>query len=426
MTQNRPEILESPVLNYNYYFNPNICHVCKEDCVYQECPACRKIYYCSEEHMMLHLPQHREICEAIVKVSKSRDMLNFRGTTKQWNNFKKENMEAVKQELRRDLAPYEQQMFLFAKSCRICHLQDNLQVICRHCLYGNMCSDHILLFQKDHNCANRRQCFMLDISQAKQDPNKRVLGKIDSYIDPDTIYDTESFLQLWMREAEVLQFFHLEFTDYFSRPLTLFYGLRDANLLRNMPLRTTLVIHIIDGSFNDINSLLAWEFLLHQCGPAAKILIIMIGPDLQEKCHDIELCDICLSQERTLQYKYYRNFYHDYVVSRDLQPPHVIIGFNAEFSDAEIMTSTIQAVRRQNCIFLLTTKSEYKAKEYINKIQKILDRSALIPVISTKNNFVSWRQYRNHENNYVFCPNHYLIIYVDLMFIREPIQVSSK
>lgn len=424
MLHNRPQILGSLVLNYNYFFHPNICHVCKKDWGYQECPACRKIYYCSEEHMMLHLQEHQEICEAIVKVSKHRDMLDSRGKTrKEWNDFKKENMEAVKQELRRDLAPYEQQMFLFAKSCSTCHLQNNLQVICRRCLFGNMCSDHSLSSENEHNCDEIRTTLDLDIIQAIKESNEKVLGETDMNIDTSAVCDMESFIQHYIQNGEnpTLQFIHFQYVDCFSRPLTLFYGLRDANLLRYMPLRTTFVIHIIAGSFNDINSLLAWEFLLHQCGPAARILIIMVGPNLQERCDDIELCETCLSHEKKLQYKYHRMLYHDYVVSTSHQRPHVIIGFNAEFSDAEIMTYTIKAVQRQNCTLLLTAKSKSKARKHIKKIQKILFMPALIPVINRKNKFVSWRSYRDHENDNIFYPNRYLIIYTDLMSVRRPI-----
>ncbi|EFN88965.1 hypothetical protein EAI_10369 [Harpegnathos saltator] len=389
----------------------------------EECPTCRTIAYCSEEHRLLHLPQHKEICDAIIEVNKQRNMHNFCGNAlEEWTNFKKENMQAVEQQLHRELELYEQQMLLFPKSCFICHRQDNLKSFCLYCVSIDLCCEHNLLF-REHSCKNMQHCLSLDYMQALKDRDEMLL-KNDVYINMKEVNDMPSFMEQYLQRKITLDSWdniHFECTEYFSRPLTLIYGLREGNLLHLQSFKT-IIIHIISGTFEDINSLYAWELLLHQCDENAKVLIIMIGPNLQEKCRNIELCKTCIARNKKIQFEYHRTLYHNYVVSRFHMQPHVIIGFNARFmNDIEIAANIIRAVRRQYCLFLLTTKFESKVQQNIMKIREIVYSSMLTPVISGLNRFRSWRPYRDYENDGLFYSNNYLIIYTNLVSIRTPI-----
>ncbi|EFN88963.1 hypothetical protein EAI_10367 [Harpegnathos saltator] len=391
----------------------------------EECPTCRTIAYCSEEHRLLHLPQHKEICDAIIEVNKQRNMHNFCGNAlEEWTNFKKENMQAVEQQLHRELELYEQQMLLFPKSCFICHKHDNLKIFCSYCVCVNICCEHNLVF-REHNCRNMQHCLVLDYTQALKDRDGKFV-KNDVYINLKEVNDMLSFMEQYLQHKitpDSLDNVHFECTEYFSRPLTLIYGLREGNLLHLQSFKT-IIIHIISGTFEDINSLYAWELLLHECNEDVNVLIIMIGPDLQEKCRTLELCETCKAHNKKLQFEYRRTLYHNYVVSRFHMQPHVIIGFNARFmNDIELSTTMIRTVRSQSCVFLLTTECESKVQQNMIMIREIVYSPMLTPVFSGQNRFRSWRPYRDYENDGLFYSNKYLIIYMNLVSIRTSVSV---
>ncbi|EFN88966.1 hypothetical protein EAI_10370 [Harpegnathos saltator] len=67
---------------------------------------------------MIHRPEHEELCNAMIHLSKQKKVRNDDALTlKAWVRFKKDNLAAIQQIILRDLLPYEKQMFLFAKSC---------------------------------------------------------------------------------------------------------------------------------------------------------------------------------------------------------------------------------------------------------------------------------------------------------------------
>ncbi|EFN78537.1 hypothetical protein EAI_02357, partial [Harpegnathos saltator] len=125
-------------------FNPNICHVCKsvnaETSSYILCDQCCLISYCNVEHKMAHYVEHKDICKIITQLSKVRPQEDDKRYKdwQEWIQSRRELIESIKHRLDRPIEPYEEQMFLWSKSCNVCHQQAELKT-CQMCFSVNYC-----------------------------------------------------------------------------------------------------------------------------------------------------------------------------------------------------------------------------------------------------------------------------------------------
>ncbi|XP_032677163.1 uncharacterized protein LOC116846882 isoform X2 [Odontomachus brunneus] len=377
-----PSSIRGPIVNYNNFFSPYVCHVCKTFENLQVCHWCRLISYCCKEHLELHREQHKEFCLAVLSLSDeiyySHDI-----TLKEWTQLKKANVKKVKHKLGRNLEPYEEQILLFAKSCLICRRQNNLSVACEFCMSVSMCYRHIST-PYEHNCFNLWLCIQLDIINTTEcEPNIR-------------------------KRKELL------------RPLTLLFNMPRVGIpeLRSS---ATFTIHVIAGSFTDQNSLLAWEVFTHRMCLDSSLLIIMIESKLENHTYDVELCQTCFSQNKNISISYYPMTYRHYIRSEVYLEPDIVIGFNVDFEDDETAIRT--ALIYQNKPLILTCKSESKAQETVTKIKATLRKE---PVINEENKFASCRPYRDAESDFVFFFHQYLIIYCKKTCRKRTLDISSN
>lgn len=385
------------------------------------------ISYCSEEHRMLHRPQHMEICETITNVSRRMNNWNTRFmSTKGWAEFKEANKQCIEQNLRRNLKPYEVQMFLFAKSCIICRKQSNLSIACDYCLSVNVCLDHYLT-PYEHNCLHLMRSLNLDIYNASKKKDDIAISKALLSINQTAIHDMISFIQQSMQSDKNPNCWTLDdyiYADAFSKPLTLYHGMRFASLSKLWLRCDTFIVHIIAGSCFDKLSILAWKIVSDQLYRGTKLQIVMIEPDLQCNCHNEQVCDICFRDRGPFQREYHRMYYYDFANSIHMRPD-VIVGFNMEIENNEKSKQIVIAVQRQRCPFILTSTSDCKALQNIKKIQEILNLP-LIPIVNKKNAFASCRPYRDYTNDSVFFLNQHLVIYLDLITVRNIIEDNSE
>ncbi|EFN85681.1 hypothetical protein EAI_02990, partial [Harpegnathos saltator] len=189
-------------------------------------------------------------------------------------------------------------------------------------------------------------------------------------------------------------------------PLTLLYTLQDANLLRCIWVRAFFIIYIIAGSFLDMHSLSAWEVILHQFCPGSTLLIVMIEPNLPQKCESIRTCYSCIRRNKKLQYEYHPMLYYRYADLLHTEPD-IIIMFHAKFGNDELSVQNIKALQREGCPVLLTTVSKSKAQDAIMRIQEVLN-IPITPIINKQNKFASCRSYRDHKSGSVIFPNEYV------------------
>ncbi|EFN88962.1 hypothetical protein EAI_10366 [Harpegnathos saltator] len=252
------------------------------------------ISYCSEEHRLWHQPQHREICDVIRNINyniwDSRNMMRDK-----WIKFKEKNVRRIKQELRRELEPYEEQMFLYPKSCLICYHQINLPIDCRYCC-SSTCCVHTLDNQA-HKCKERAKCFNLDKQYAiKNKGDQKISIKfLCLEMDIRAVPNMALFVGMCIQRDKQHRNWTLDdyaYTDVFSKPLTLFYGMRQISSPNHFDMSGTFIVHIITGGSMDIRNLSAWEILLHQQKMSTILTIVMIGPELQDKQDTLKTCGL--------------------------------------------------------------------------------------------------------------------------------------
>ncbi|XP_032677176.1 uncharacterized protein LOC116846893 isoform X2 [Odontomachus brunneus] len=408
-----------PPERYNHFFNPNLCHVCKYKVQtdLKLCSDCSMISYCSEEHRLQHRTQHKEICEAIKEISKTKCLWITRGMTNdEWVKHKKENLQAIKEILCRKLEPYEEQMFLFAKSCRICHQQRDVKLVCIKCWQLNWCDDH-QYSPVTHDCEQLEQSLLLDIYEflEKEDVRIPLINLPDSMTHIVESGSTKAIVDRFVKNVHP-EYLKWKFIDYMysnamSGPLTVLHTINRVNPLLLLNQQETYVLHIIAGSLTDKQSLSAWEMALHIVLPSKKILIIMIESELKIDEEDIgewDVCIVCQAMKNTLTFQVHNMSYESYVQSSSYVPPDVIIGFNVDVKELE--ADTIKILQRQECLVLLTFTSQHEMYEIILEIHMVLEMRP-DHFGNMRNKFQSHRPYKDIKED-TFFPNMYMLYFM--------------
>lgn len=413
-------------LQYYEFFHSNVCHICKKSTNLRECPSCHMIYYCNEQHRIDHEAEHQDICEAIVKLDKQRKVWNSRVMTLEaWVKFKKENVKSIEQILCRFLEPDEKQMFMFAKSCFICHRQDDVYDLCKQCSSINVCSDHNLT-DAVHACSQLQRALVLDRFNFDKVERSKGIWKGHMSTHKYVVLDMESFItKIVQHSRTTVKWTNHDYilTDDFSGPLTLYYMIKRIPLVQK---GDSFVIHIINGKMMDNRSLLAWELVLHEFCRGTTLTLVMIGPELDDEYCCMDTCLSCDRLAKKFKYKCHKMMYHTCDKRCELfGPPDVIIMFDVELKYEEASTEIIKACQRQRCPVLLTAKSKIKADDNVMMIRKILDLP-IDPLFNEKNKFRSFKPYRNYEDDSVFYPNEYLIFYQNLYDLTRSAQNSSS
>lgn len=113
---------------WNFYY-ANSCIVCHSVARVESCNRCKMIFYCGEKHRKKHWPEHKDICKVIL------GMLKETGATTLFDNLKTDDAETwmktkfdlmlkAESKLGTPLLNYEREMFLFPKTCFVCHESD--------------------------------------------------------------------------------------------------------------------------------------------------------------------------------------------------------------------------------------------------------------------------------------------------------------
>lgn len=421
-------------VDYNQFFHPNVCHVCKSTDQNNLilCARCHMISYCSEEHKRRHQSHHEDICTLITRFINEDPGWNTRHlTTHYWIKDQENLMQISEAALGRKLKAYEVQMFIFAKVCFICHQRHNL-FTCQKCICISYCEDH--LSERSLHvfaCEDLALSLNLDIIFLERTPWKAIYVKCSEFPNKRKPFtDMNSFCYQYYKELRKHQRWNFNiysFTDYVSGPLTLYNALQSANLFNPQEVTHTFIIHIIAANYVDRRNFPAWEYFLHLLNKKVmKIIIVMIGPELLHENNEHNVCFRCKAANRRLILQSFPLLYHNYMFSSDYRRPNVIVGFQAEFScDRKLWSESIRAIQAQNCPLLLTTKSRLRAYWDIIKIKQVLGTSVK-PVLETENYFVSCRPYRDFDTGHVFLPNTYLVMYKNLICLSTPTEASNN
>lgn len=365
--------------------------------------------------MRQHWLQHYDICMLITSLkNEGLQYLYF----DEWIALQKKFVQLIQMSLGREIKPYEVQMIMFAKSCFICH-QRNIFYTCNVCLSVSYCVDHVNQIYMHHEavCTQLAISLQIDIVFFNQTISEALNIKFSTF--PNTMKsftDMDSFCTHYYHTNRRHDYYGLTdyvVTDCVSDPLTLYDGLRSVKLFSSIKLTDTFIIHVIGADYVNKQNFPAWELFLHLLNKKTKLIVVMIGPELQYESNKCEVCSHCRVANKRLIFESFSLLYHNYVHHVNYRRPNVIIGFQTELGYGETWSDSIISIQGQNCPLLLTTISLIKGQENIIMIKTILGTS-VEPIFQNENNFVSCRPYRDFETGHLLYRNMYLIIYKNL------------
>lgn len=401
-------------VDYDEFFHPNICHICKatDQEILITCMHCGLISYCSENHRYFHESYHSDIC-IIIKNVITEDP-HFSCLNEQWFEYQRSIMLKVQMMLPRELKPYEKQMFMHTRSCFTCHREDDLNT-CKRCISFEFCNEHKLSAALHESiCRQIVLSLNLDIKYLEKEEWDTLYIRALSFPDGRPVTNIDDFCKRYYRKLNTFEGWglnHYIFTDYVSDPLTLYTGLKLVELYDLIKLTNTFVIHIIGANYINRRNFPAWELFLHTLINKTKLIIVMIGPTLKHETGEHEVCIRCKFTKKRLILQSFPFFYHNYIFNREYTLPNVIIGFQVNLNKNTWIDS-IKVIQKQDCPLFLASYSEYTSILNITEIRRILG-IFISPNFKDQNNFNSRRPFRNKYHDVSFR-NSYLIIYKNL------------
>ncbi|XP_032678530.1 uncharacterized protein LOC116847541 [Odontomachus brunneus] len=360
---------------YNKFFNPNVCHVCKqpsEDLI--TCNRCYMISYCSEEHEAMHRNTHSQICKAIGKTN--------------------------------------------IRRCNICYS-------------ANFCDDDQILFKKLHDKCCDELLQLLNINIAHINGHFEGIlpeikkSKFTKFPATAPFYDTFTFMKNYLPNYSVLPAYELTldhsilrfhfsleqliFSDNASDPLTLYNALQESNLISRLWYRIKYVIHVIDVNKTDITSLETWHIFLHLYRKIRELYIVFIN-SLNFESSDLGfVCSTCKTYKQKLYIRSVSEPYHDFVRLDSYEKPNVIILFQIEWLFLDTWSKPLEAIIAQECPLLLTAISENTVQECIDKIQK--QTGTTRNRLHRENKFRGYMPYRNYMTGGFYYRNTHFIMF---------------
>lgn len=409
---------------YDYFFNPNICHVCKStnEGILELC-ECRMISYCSEVHKTMHRQYHMEICVLIAYMLRGNPWYYMRRLTiTEWHKSKENLMKLVRKRMSRPLMQYEIEMLMFPKSCLICHRQTGLRA-CYVCFSANFCSDHSIDFHQFHrsDCKELLVSLNFALTIIGCQLNRKLL---QFYVFPDKFRrpsNTLEFIGLYVHPRNELwttdrmSAVDYYYSEYISDPLTLYHGMLDARLIDFLS-KPVCVVHILNTNLFSPPAYLAWEMLLHLlCNKVQKMIIVLRGSVRNIESNKMETCAKCRLKKKVIIFENYPMLYKNYVLSTAYRYPDVIVGFQPQKCDITI--DSLMILQKQDCPVLFTTALQFKAEQLATYINDTLN--TVQPLLIVKNRFAGLMPRRNIDAEGVYYSNNHLIVYKNLRRSNE-------
>ncbi|XP_024868158.1 uncharacterized protein LOC112452271 [Temnothorax curvispinosus] len=396
--------------DYNKFFYATMCHVCKrfgDDVSLKRCSNCKMISYCGQEHQKEHWKQHKSLCKVIQDVLQDYSMDDRGETIEEWAAKKLTFAKLVSSRLGRRLNADEIQMVCFPRECLVCH-ERNIKSLesCQKCT-AIFCQNHKDGIDHRNICAPLELGLRTDlffIEKGNKPP--------DSYLQhvscTSTFQNIKDFIKTFgniQTHSEMLyNVLAGKYSEYLTRPLTLFHAMR---LLNYVPKSKAIVVHVIGANCVEEDTLMGWEVLPRLIGTAMPVTIIMIGPELTRKLNPLHDSDNFMSRKKKcLTFEFHDVLYENYVNSPSFVKPDLVVGFNLCIHKHELGSSeetwapSMKLIAKQNCPFVLTSLTLYAFKKETDRINTILDREVDY-LYSGKNLFASLRAYRIMGREYV-------------------------
>ncbi|XP_043479683.1 uncharacterized protein LOC122509580 [Leptopilina heterotoma] len=406
-------------------FYPGICQVCKCANAKEACTRCKMVFYCGQSHLKQDQSEHKDICKVIL------GLLNEKGTPhlfdnmdvsdeKSWLEAKVNFLKIARSKLNRDLMNYEKQIFLFPRTCFVCH-ESNLSVL-KTCKCGvSLCKIH--RDDTDHKLLCDYFNFNLKWARSKEKrqdqivvtafANKRdykVMPTMDQYIDRYFEFKNYRLKPLLQNPRKVV------ISDFLTRSLTFIYI---AEKLET-PIPNTLYIHVVGALNEEFESVCYWHTVIKWFDNVTTLYIDFIGVELTENddfnpkstfhFHDKRL------KNSQFTFSTYHGRYEDFFRNVEFRRPDVIIGYNLNLHESDLGLSactwreTLSIISKMNVPFFLTAVTEVRARKDHEMIGKILGRKINYEFFG-KNPYASFMPERDYETERLCYSNNYVVAY---------------
>ncbi|XP_051160558.1 centromere-associated protein E-like [Leptopilina boulardi] len=370
-------------------FYHSVCYVCQSMNPMLACKKCKMIFYCGENHQRVHWPYHKMICRAIL------GMLNETGATSVFDKLPIDNdalwlkgkfdlLKKTELKIGKELFDGEREMFLFPKTCFICHINDSS--ILKNCKCGiSFCKIHMRNANHKENCKDfsLSRKLMLILEPRVMHLDVKVLSKKSNNF-PEKIEDfIRNYLKFNNEDFGIPNIQNILLSDYLSRTLTFLYCaecLMDPCYFEN----DSLVIHVIGATMREKYEAVFWKFILYWFDHMKNLKIIFIGPEVETKIPPtqqtllvrFDFSSIAYMRYQNLEIKSYTMKYEDYYRHQEFIVPDIVIGFNLNIheSDANTWDEAAKCLTDINCYFIMTAKSKARSFKDDNSMEAILDK----------------------------------------------------
>lgn len=407
------------------FFYYSLCHVCKEPSKYlKRCASCKTIAYCSKSHQELDWNYHRKLCKAIV-FSNSIVTYKVGCTIQEWKEYRIALNSIWTSFLKRDLYPYENQMWMFPRMCAKCYSKTDL-FECSQCLSIAYCSRKCSGEGTMHSlyCHQLKTCMDVDIYLHKHQKYPEVQKLSETFFGTNFSSSLGSLMEDCFKETctkkegdEYIEY--VLKSEIIAPASTLLYALNKVYGLSKF-MKENFVVHLVGASSTE--SFMDWcfisEFIFHWIESVKHISWILIGPEaVTETCSSQpKFCDVCISNKKTHSITIYKAPYNEVMCSID--QADVVVAFNSglhEFEGQKCDTwkeSIPCLLREAGNTLILTAYTEDEIKRDVNRVfEECGQEKVQIVVDSQVNPFAGFRPLRDWTSeNAVFYVNGYIAV----------------
>ncbi|XP_033225117.1 uncharacterized protein LOC117178028 [Belonocnema kinseyi] len=429
-------------------FYPSVCPVCSSKALIV-CEFCKMIFYCGFEHLKEHQSLHKDFCDAVQRLLTETGASNpfdnlEKGDPESWLRAKIDLMYKVQLKLgkERQLTKCEEQMFLYTKTCLICHSGDLSNLTTCECGIS-LCEKHTDNLRHQQLCRDLLLSFKLSTTMIRADLDVLVKpfirertdilpSSMDSFIDSCLSLNKEASQGKNKPNTPDIQ--KIMLSDLLSRPLTFLYALQKLNL----KVEKTMVVHVICAMDTDYSETHYWDFALYWLRTLRTLKMIFIGPKMCPVNGD----DV----SRTFKYMKSRSYfgrlgveikqerYDEYFQDPSFEKPDIILGYDLDLQEMYGISNnskcpwkeTIITLAKLEVPFVLTAGTKEQALKDHEKICSVLGKSINF-ALSERNPFASLFPRRHVLFQSLRHSNDYIIIYTNWSknLIKRPRLKSS-
>lgn len=395
-------------LTENFYYSC-LCHTCKNRSdTLKRCSACKSIAYCSRDHQISDWANHKALCKAIVSTNKTFTYKNG-CSMKEFKQYRIALQISWCAALKRDLQPFETQMWMFPRVCAVCFSKENL-VDCRNCLNVSYCSvDHMKEHQDSHekNCKQLKLCMEVDVHLFNKRGYANFCYTFERSFEgfPNNLV---SFMRDYAHEKECDRKNDVEYvlkSEVVAPAATMLYAIEKAKIFEL--LKMDLVIHLVGASQYEscCNWLTISEFFFHWSKALTTISWVFIGPEVLEEnyCLKQEFCDSCKEIGKSSRVTAHRQMYHQFLADETASKPDLIVAFNSglhefESQDCDTWKESISCLLQFGVPLVLTAYTESEIVQDVGRVEAVRGEGVEVVLESRRNPFAGLRPLRDWAN----------------------------